>query len=296
MDLSVELVTVIVGLPAARPCVMLVHNGDNWALPAGPLEQQERSLQSGTRRWVEELTGHRLGYLEQLYTFADADREDPHGAKPGAARAISISYLALTRTNDATAMWVPWYNFLPWEDMRTTDARGPIVEHLHTWAHRDPTHTDARLRRIAMTFGHEGHEWVPDLALQRYELMYEAGLLAETGGDVNFGVAMTGDHRRMLATAMGRLRAKIQYRPVVFELLPEEFTLGELQRCVEAIAGQHTHTQNFRRLVEQQALVEPTGSVTGTGGRPAKLFRFREDVIDARAFAGTKLPTTRGGR
>lgn len=150
-----------------------------------------------------------------------------------------------------------------------------------------------------MTFGLGDNEWVPDLALQRYELMYEAGLLAEDRPVVEgvpHGLSMIGDHRRMVATAMSRLRAKIQYRPVVFELLPEEFTLADLQRCVEAIAGQATHTQNFRRLVEQQHLVEPTGAVTRTGGRPAKLFRFREDIIHARAFAGTKLPAARGAR
>jgi Uncharacterized conserved protein len=62
---------------------------------------------------------------------------------------------------------------------------------------------------------------------------------------------------------------------VVFELLPPEFTLTELQRTVEAISGRHLHKQNFRRLVETGALVEPTGVMsTQTGGRPAALFRF----------------------
>lgn len=287
MDVSVELVSVVVGLPALEPCVLVVDDATARRLPSGPLEQKERSLQRGTRRWVEELTGHQLGYVEQLYTFADADRED------GDVRAISISYLGLTRIEAAEKSWVPWYELLPWEDHRNADESVTIVSDLKAWAGQN----QGRLRRIGLTFGVDGHDWVPDLALQRYELMYEAGLIAEAGlTDAATGIAMCGDHRRMLATAMGRLRAKIQYRPVVFELLPEEFTLGELQRCVEAIMGQHTHTQNFRRLVDQQALVEPTGSVTRTGGRPAKLFRFREAVIDARAFAGTKLPTTRGGR
>ncbi len=70
---------------------------------------------------------------------------------------------------------------------------------------------------------------------------------------------MRFDHRRILATAIARLRAKLKYRPVVFELMPDEFTLTDLQRTVEAISGRHLHKQNFRRLVETAALVEPTG-------------------------------------
>ena len=108
------------------------------------------------------------------------------------------------------------------------------------------------------------------------------------------GRPMERDHRRILATGIARLRAKIQYRPVIFELVPESFTLGRLQATVEAVAGQHLHKQNFRRLVEQQELVEETGEVDpSTGGRPAKLYRFRRAVLDEREAAGTKLPITR---
>ena len=108
------------------------------------------------------------------------------------------------------------------------------------------------------------------------------------------GVALPHDHRRILATGMARLRATIQYRPVVFELLPDSFTLGELQACVEAVAGTRVHTQNFRRLIQQQHLVEETGEVdAGTGGRPARLFRFRREVHTQRQLVGTKLPIPR---
>ena len=90
-----------------------------------------------------------------------------------------------------------------------------------------------------------------------------------------------------------RLRAKLKYRPVVFELLPDEFTLTELQRTVEAISGRLLHKQNFRRLVESTALVEATGETsTTTGGRPAALFRFRREVVQERPAPGLRL----GGR
>jgi hypothetical protein len=143
--------------------------------------------------------------------------------------------------------------------------------------------------------------------LQRYELLYEAGLVPEAasgpsgmaaavlGGDAALpGERMELDHRRILATGMARLRAKSQYRPMVFELMPQEFTLGQLQGVVEALAGQLLHKQNFRRLVAQQSLVEPTGTVSrDTGGRPARLYRFRREVLLERHVAGTSLPVVR---
>src|SRR5919206_902374 len=107
------------------------------------------------------------------------------------------------------------------------------------------------------------------------------------------GEPMRFDHRRILATAIARLRAKLKYRPVVFELMPREFTLTELQHTVEAISGRHLHKQNFRRLVEMEALVEPTGVMsTQTGGRRAAAFRFRREVLQERPAPGLRF----GGR
>ena len=133
--------------------------------------------------------------------------------------------------------------------------------------------------------------------LQRYELLFEAGLIPEAGAErAPGGLRMTGDHRRILATGIARLRAKIKYRPVVFELMPASFTLLQLQLAFEALAGRRLHKQNFRRLIEQQRLVEETGAVADRAvGRPAKLFRFRREVLQARHVAGSKLPLTRLG-
>lgn len=301
MNVTVELLAVVMGLLGDAP-VALVRprtQDERPALPSGPLEHSERSLQAGARRWVETLTGHHVGYMEQLYTFADADRAD------GTDRTISIGYLGLTRTADGSEHWVSCYDLLPWEDRRGSPGlvHDVLAPRLAAWAeaggHVDIVET--RRRRVTMTFGLDGAEWVPDLALQRYELLYEAGLLPEApthlrANETAPGLPMTGDHRRIVATALGRLRAKIQYRPVVFELLPPEFTLAELQRCVESIAGHAVHTQNFRRLVMGQRLVETSGGTAQTGGRPAQLYRFRAEVLEARAVAGTKLPVTRGGR
>ena len=108
------------------------------------------------------------------------------------------------------------------------------------------------------------------------------------------GASMRFDHRRILATAISRLRAKLKYRPVVFELMADEFTLTELQRTVEAISGRHLHKQNFRRLVEGAALVEPTGHTApqkrGTAGGPVPL-----PARNPQGAPGAGLPLRRPG-
>ncbi len=276
---------------------------DARALPAGPFELSHRSLQAGLRAWVEEQTHHPLGYVEQLYTFADGDRSDESGA-----RVMSVSYLGLTReageTGVAQVGWQDWYRYFPWEDRRMgTPAlvEELIVPRLAAWCenHADTAVRARRRQRAAITFGLDGSPWNEDMVLQRYELLFEAGLVPEAarrggGGAVVPGEPMRHDHRRILATGIARLRAKIKYRPVVFELMPAQFTLLQLQLAVEALAGRGLHKQNFRRLIEQQALVEETGEMaTGTAGRPAKLFRFRRDVLLERAIAGSKLPLSR---
>ena len=292
----------IVAVPDGDPMVMTVEAGD--ALPSGPFEVAHRSLQFGLRAWVEQRTGHALGYLEQLYTFADRER----GEGLGAGRRISISYLGLTRAEAeaaavAGASWRRWYDYFPWEDQRQRAAQPfePSIEpKLKRWiaAGGSRLAKDSRRTRAEIAFGLNGRRWNEELALQRYELIYEAGLVCEatpSGRGVDrLGRAMVADHRRILATGIARLRAKIKYNPVVFELMPPAFTLLQLQRCVEAIAGMNLHKPNFRRLIEQQQLVEETGDVVAeTGGRPAKAFRFREAVKEERAVAGTKLPIAR---
>jgi len=296
---TVDLIAVLVAVSGDRPRTLTVQDGG--ALPSGPFEADHRSLQAGLRARVERQTGHALGYIEQLYTFADKGRAgDP------ASRVISISYLGLTRERNESgpgSAWRDWYDYFPWEDHREGrpaffEAR--IARPLTAWAQGAPAGSlrEERLQRVNISFGLEGLGWHEDLVLQRYELLYEAGLVPGAGatGPVQVpGKPMLADHRRILATGIARLRAKLKYRPVVFELLPPTFTLLQLQRCVEALSGQRVHKQNFRRLIEQQELVEETGALTSeTIGRPAKLFRFRQAVLAERVVAGTKIPLARG--
>ncbi len=284
------------------------------ALPTGPLDPEaDRTLELALRRWVCAYTGFELGYVEQLYTFGDRDRVPP--AKGGGQRVLSAAYLALVREHEPAeglaARWRSIYRFFPWEDWRkgrpgVIDKR--IAGELGRWIEAGGTAEDRRNRRVraAVCFGLEGSPWDGERVLERYELLFELGLVAEgcrnggegqgsaAGGDGGLGLEMAFDHRRILATALGRIRAKIRYRPVVFELMPATFTLLHLQRAVEALAGVRLHKQNFRRLVAHGGLVEGTGlHEHGTGGRPAELFRFRREVLLERPAPGVGLPGAR---
>mgnify|MGYP000659295895 CR=1 FL=1 len=100
--------------------------------------------------------------------------------------------------------------------------------------------------------------------------------------------------RRTAGAAIGRLRGKMKYRPIIFEMMGPSFTLLQLQRTVEAIVGFKFHKQNFRRSVEKSGFVEATGETTSeTGGRPAALFRVDRAGLKDRAAAGLAIPRLR---
>jgi hypothetical protein len=315
--LSIGLNAVIVAATGQDPRVLTIRydvpaeapEGAVDGLPSGPLEAEHRTLEIGLRTWVERQTSQKLGYVEQLYTFGDRDRMVR--GEEASVRALTVAYLALVRearpAGTADAAWQSWYRYFPWEDWRTGKpaALPAIEERLARWS-ATAGDGERRLReeRAALAFALHTASWNEELVLERYELLYEAGLVAEAARDLGraamndavgiTGVPMAVDHRRILATAIGRLRGKIKYRPVVFELMAPAFTLLQLQRTVEALSGVRLHKQNFRRLVEQQGLVEETGEISAaTGGRPARLVRFRREVLLERPTPGVRLRASR---
>src|SRR5258706_5117803 len=237
--------TVLLGLSAAivsvaddRPRVLVVHRSDSGdALPFGNFDPlAHRTLESGLRGWVEEQTGLQLGYVEQLYTFGDRGR---HLTRLGEGpRVLSVGYLALTRSQAAAqagggdapdTVWRDWYGYFPWEDWREKKPSvidKQILPHLTAFCALapEPELRERRRDQVRLCFGGDGTSWDEEKVLERYDLLYEAGLVAEAqrdrsavpaggavpplGGDMGF------DHRRILATAMGRLRGKMKYRPV----------------------------------------------------------------------------------
>ncbi len=309
---EIGLTAAVVAMKGDAPQILIAGEG----LPAGPFDPlKHRTFELALRTFVTEQTALDVGYAEQLYTFGDRGRH----ARPGdtGPHVVSVGYLALTRlpedfekVSTAGAGFEPWYKFFPWEDWRNGRPAlldKSILPALREWVKSAPAEAGRGMtarERVRFAFGTDSAHWDEEKVLERYELLYSAGLVVEAGRDgreaalargklMPLGESMPFDHRRILATAIARLRAKMKYRPVVFELMPAEFTLTELQRTVEAIAGRHLHKQNFRRLVEATQLVEPTGETsTTTGGRPAALYRFRRDVVAERPAAGLRF----GGR
>ena len=87
------------------------------------------------------------------------------------------------------------------------------------------------------------------------------------------------DHADIVAYAVRRLRYKLEYTAVGFELLPEEFTLSELQRVYEIVLGEKLDKRNFRRRILQANIIEPTPHFRTGEGRPARLYRYRPDAV-----------------
>lgn len=318
---GVGLSAVLISVDETTPRLLTVrHGGEGLGLPSTHLDDRvDRTLQQGVRRLVGSETGLPVRYFEQLYTFGD------RGRAPG-GRELAIAYLALARYQPVRGpnepSWLSCYELFPWEDWRSgrpallDDVLLPAIDE---WlAGSTPDELATRRERAELTFG-VGHAlWDPVRVLDRYELAYELGIVGEaiaarsgdgagaragpragaasgarnalTGDWQGLGIPLALDHRRIAAAALERLRGKLAYRPVVFELLPETFTLSRLQQVVEALAGQVLHKQNFRRLVASANLVEPTGEWDQhTGGRPAELYRFRREVLRERPAPGLGL-------
>ena len=316
--IEIGLNAVVVAVENGQPLALTVRDDEisalNPGLPSGPFNpNSHRTLEAGLRHWVEDQTDLSLGYVEQLYTFGDRGRlrsvNDPK------LHLVSVGYLTLVRQptilSDATNLrWVNWYDHLPWEDWRTgppTILVNHILPALADWGRSESQADKTAWNRIQLAFGcyddldsyKQNHTWDEERVLERYELMYEAGLVDEvvTDGmraatrlDTPIGIPLRHDHRRILATAMARLRGKLKYRPVVFELMPVRFTLTQLQTTVETLSGRQLHKQNFRRMIEGSGLVEPTGEKSSeTGGRPAALFRYKRSIRRERPAPGIRV-------
>ena len=288
-------------------CRLVNEAGGQPRLPFGPfMPDRHRTMEIGLRQWVHEQVGVDLAHVEQLYTFADQGR---HRADSQDRHIVSVGYLALTpappteETADAADDWDDIYRFFPWEDWR--QGKPEMIDHLilpHLRALSG--HDKIAEERIHHAFGRDDAGWDEEVTLDRYELLYQAGLVNEAGRDSDIaaasadglGVALQLDHRRILATALGRLRGKLKYRPVIFDLMPPRFTLRALQQTTELVMGTNLHKQNFRRLVEKSGLVEATGDTERARGRPAELFRIRHSDGAERPLAGLRVSAGRNKR
>ena len=323
----IDLSAAIINLSEDEPICRLVdgHNNLPKRLPFGPFYPPEhRTMEIGLRQWVREQVGVGLGHVEQLYTFGDRGRHV--STLQDRDHVVSVGYLALTRFSQAhdsdqnilnhgglNRKWGKIYDLFPLEDWRKGRPRiidATLLPALNEWssAMREGGMRAEKERRISIAFGADKDNWDEELVLERYELLYEAGLVPEALADERidnyqnqtvcdhpdiFGQALQLDHRRILATALGRLRGKMKYRPVIFDLMPDLFTLGQLQAATEALLGICLHKQNFRRLTERSKMLESTGKMSRSRGRPAELYCVRADAKRKGAYSGLRVSSGR---
>jgi hypothetical protein len=194
--IEIGLTAAIVAVETDEPAILVAADGAKGdaraGLPFGPFDPvAHRTFEIGLRAWVEAQTGLRVGYVEQLYTFGDRGRHV--GPRDTAPHVVSIGYLALSRMSDnaatlrgSAAGFEPWYRFFPWEDWR--EGRPAILDTtilplLEEWAGRvqqpEPGRALGRRDRVRLCFAVDGSPWDEEKVLDRYELLYEAGLVEE---------------------------------------------------------------------------------------------------------------------
>src|SRR6185437_1980641 len=217
LSVGIGLNAAIVAVAENEPVALVVRGdadsiGATDILPFGPFNPVEhRTLEGGLRAWVHDQTGLELGYAEQLYTFADRGRHtEPADATP---HVVSIGYLALTQAMGhhglTNGVWRSWYQYFPWEDWRR--GRPEIIAHeieprLKAWAEKPAPHKAAqspiaRADRVRICFGLDGMAWDEEKVLERFEMLYEAGLADEAVRD-NRGSAHEWTNRPKLGLAM----------------------------------------------------------------------------------------------
>jgi hypothetical protein len=225
-NVPLELTGAIIAIRDNEPVVLAMRGAGDAAdaLPSGRFAPvSHATLDAGLRERVREKTGLELGYVEQLCTFGGHE----WGAHDG--NSVSIGYIALVLGGDrvpgaAACTWRSVYDYFPWEDWRydrPSVVREVIEPRLKAWAAAGETEACEaalldRRERVNISFGLDGARWDDERVLDRYDLLCEAGVLTTGPAPASaLGQAMNPEHRRILAAAIGRLRAKIRYRPVV---------------------------------------------------------------------------------
>lgn len=210
---------------------------DKWCLPGGFIKVDE-DIEDAPIRILKNETGISDIYLEQLYTYGGVDR-DPR------MRVISTSYMALidkNRLRDKLKDNASWFNITKEED------KNNIYVTLDNG-------TDILKYTIKKT--------LKEKTTDRYKFTIEEN------------TSLAFDHPLVITSGMERLKNKVSYTDVVFNMMPKYFTLGELQQVYEIILGKKLLDPAFRRIIKDK--VEKTDKVkTGGGHRPSVLFTYKE--------------------
>lgn len=287
--------------PSGLYALTLQRSGDNrdavLRLPSTAFDPgRGQSLQQCLRDWASIHTTAKIGHVAQLGVHARDGR-------------ISIGLLALVRDRQAFmprgVSWTALKEVFPWEDRLAgePDALAHVLRPaLATWADAAPGDRSAgRHARIAQLFGADNRTWQARLCDARFALLYEAALVAEAlrdGASAAVGVRprhaeiygriMHGDDRHILCGALALLRKELACAPVMAALMDAPFTLGHLQKTVQAVTGQPLHTANFRRDLTRSGQIRALGKKGRIGAsRRAALWQWCETGVSG---PGMPLP------
>ncbi len=244
-------------LPEKTLKLLMVKRGDHpfmgeWALPGGFVSAHE-SLEDAAVRELKTETNVDHVYMEQLYTWGDVGR-DPR------TRVISCAYMALA---DSTKLDIvagddaddaKWFNiaYSLAEEKKKTTEKGYIVEMLYSINLCNSSDTLSATVKVVQTV---------------------EGNLAKVSREVIDSTGIAFDHAKMILYGIERLKNKIEYTDIAFNLMPELFTLSELQQVYEVILGKELLAAAFRRKIAN--MVTETNQFTKDAGhRPSKLYRF----------------------
>ena len=209
-----------------------------WCLPGGFLNPKTETLEECAKRVLKTETNLSNVYLEQLYTHDALDR-DPR------TRVVSTSYMALVDKNRLTEMINPNAS---WFDVVLLTEKNNIVD----------ITLDNGKDTIHLTIKKELHEQTTD----RYRFIEEKNH------------ALAFDHTLVILAGIERLKNKLSYTDIVFNMMPKYFTLGELQQVYEVILNKKLLDPAFRRIIASK-VVKTNKMKTGEGHRPSALFKYK---------------------
>lgn len=246
-------------LPQKKLNILMIKRGnypfkDKWALAGGFVMKGENTDQSAKRELFEETAVENI-YLEQLYTFSEPNR-DPRGW------IISCSYLALVDSQRLNAhagddaKEVGWFNVdynLEKQTESIDQNNVKIIEKYYT-----------------LTLSNDDSNLVLKAELCNREHISINGSWSEIV-EINSDLAF--DHAKIVSYAIERLRNKLEYTTIAFNLLPETFTYTELQMVYETILGKKLLPANFRRKMKKYVTPVDEFKTESAGHRPAKLMR-----------------------
>ena len=213
---------------------------DMWCLPGGFINPDSETLEECAKRILKEETNLSKIYLEQLYTFDSLNR-DPR------CRVISESYIALVDKNRLEGRLK---ENARWFDISLYEEKNNLVNVVLTNNNINIKFTIKKTLR--------------ELTTDRYSFSIKEN------NDLAF------DHPLVIVAGIERIRNKLNYTDIVFNMMPEYFTLGDLQQVYEIILGKKLLDPAFRRMIKDK--VEKTEMMkTGKGHRPSVLFHYKKN-------------------